>query len=36
MNGQQLTRLRVLIDIGHRRLSVADTTGLIGLAKIDL
>src|SRR5258707_14280962 len=33
MSGNELTRLRVLIDIADGRLSVADATGLIGVGR---
>src|SRR5258707_13974005 len=33
MSGNELTRLRVLIDVADGRLSVADATGLIGVGR---
>jgi hypothetical protein len=33
MSRKELTRLRVLIDIADRRLSVADATGLLGVGR---
>ena len=33
MNRNELTRLRVLIDVADGRLSVADATGLIGVSR---
>ena len=33
MSHNELTRLRVLIDIADGRLSVADATGLIGVGR---
>ena len=33
MSRNQLTRLRVLIDIADGRLSIADATGLIGVGR---
>jgi hypothetical protein len=33
MSRNELTRLRVLIDIADGRLSVADATGLIGVGR---
>ena len=33
MSRNELTRLRVLIDVGDGRLSVADATGLIGVGR---
>src|SRR5260370_39016921 len=33
MSRKELTRLRVLIDVVDRRLSVADATGLIGVGR---